>query len=285
MSEVKELLQKSNLDWKVMTEGLITTSGLLIPDFKAVVREDTMSVLSVRGEDYEVYQNEQLMQLLYDVSNKTGLQIHRGGSFGGGRKVFVQLKSDNLKLGNDTIEGYITGINSFDGSTSMAFGPSNKTISCQNTFFSAFREMTTKVRHTKNMIVKIDDICRDLDYIVKEEQEMFKHIVELSTMTFDDLMEENVIRSLFNIKKDVDLQDAEALSTVTVNKINQFYVDLNGEIKTKGNNAWGLFSGVTKYTTHSLNKGEAEKNEMSKMFGLYGRRERQIWDELVEMTH
>lgn len=137
MSEVKELLQKSNLDWKVMTEGLITTSGLLIPDFKAVVREDTMSVLSVRGEDYEVYQNEQLMQLLYDVSNKTGLQIHRGGSFGGGRKVFVQLKSDNLKLGNDTIEGYITGINSFDGSTSMAFGPSNKTISCQNTFFSS----------------------------------------------------------------------------------------------------------------------------------------------------
>ena len=87
MSEVKELLKKSNLDWNVTTEGLTTTSGLVVPDFKAVVREDTMNVLSVRGEDYEVYQNEQLMQLLYDVSNKTGLQIHRGGSFGGGKKV------------------------------------------------------------------------------------------------------------------------------------------------------------------------------------------------------
>ena len=282
MSEVKRLLGEAKLDWGVTTEKMTTISGLDVPDCKAVVREDTMKVLSVRGEDYEVYQNEQLMQLLYDISNKTGLSVHKGGSFDEGRKVYVQLKSDDLMLGKDKIEGYITGINSFDGSTSLAFGNTNRTMSCTNMFYSTFREMTSKVRHTKNMIIKIDDICKSLDYILEEEKEMFKHIVELSTMTFDDLMEDKVIRSLFNIKKEVDLEDVDSLSTVTRNKIDQFYVDLNGELTDKGNNAWGLFSGVTKYTTHSLNKGDSEKNEMSKMFGLFGKRERQIWNDLVE---
>lgn len=281
MSEVKRLLGEAKLDWGVNTEKMTTISGLDVPDCKAVVREDTMKVLSVRGEDYEVYQNEQLMQLLYDISNKTGLSVHKGGSFDEGRKVYVQLKSDDLMLGKDKIEGFITGINSFDGSTSLAFGNTNRTMSCTNMFYSTFREMTSKVRHTKNMSLKIDDICKSLDYILEEEKQIFKHIQELSTMTFDDLMEDKVLRSLFNIKQEVDLKDDEAVSTVTKNKIDQFYVDLNGELKDKGNNAWGLFSGVTKFTTHSLYKGDTNKSEMSKMFGMYGKRERQIWNELV----
>ena len=281
MSEVKRLLGEAKLDWGVNTEKMTTISGLDVPDCKAVVREDTMKVLSVRGEDYEVYQNEQLMQLLYDISNKTGLSVHKGGSFDEGRKVYVQLKSDDLMLGKDKIEGFITGINSFDGSTSLAFGNTNRTMSCTNMFYSTFREMTSKVRHTKNMSLKIDDICKSLDYILEEEKQIFKHIQELSTMTFDDLMEDKVLRSLFNIKQEVDLKEDEAVSTVTKNKIDQFYVDLNGELKDKGNNAWGLFSGVTKFTTHSLYKGDTNKSEMSKMFGMYGKRERQIWNELV----
>ena len=98
MSEVKRLLGEAKLDWGVNTEKMTTISGLDVPDCKAVVREDTMKVLSVRGEDYEVYQNEQLMQLLYDISNKTGLSVHKGGSFDEGRKVYVQLKKPMVLL-------------------------------------------------------------------------------------------------------------------------------------------------------------------------------------------
>ena len=115
-----------------------------------------------------------------------------------------------------------------------------------------------------------------------QEKDTFKQIVELSEMTFDDLMEDNVVRKLFNLKGDVDLKDAESLSTVTVNKINQFYVDLNGELKQKGKNRWGLMSGVTKYSTHSMFNNDTEKTEMSKMFGIAGRRDREVWSYLTE---
>jgi len=274
----------NNLDWKVRQEGVQTTSGIIIPEKMAIIREDTNKPLSIMADGYQPYQNHELIDLLNKVSNQTGMELKKCGLFGNGEKVFIQLKSDNLKLGKDKIEGYLTGVNSFDGSTSLAFGPSNVTISCMNTFFAAFRGLSTKVRHTKNMKLRIEDILKGLEGTLKEEKEMFKQIVQLSETRIGEDDVENVLRSLFNIKNDVDLEDDEELSTVTKNKIDRFYVDLNGELKGKGDNLWGLFSGVTKYTTHSMNKGNTDKNMENKMFGVYGERERTIFNQLVELV-
>jgi hypothetical protein len=56
---------------------------------------------------------------------------------------------------------------------------------------------------------------------------------------------------------------------------------LNGENNQKCDNLWGLFSGVTKYTTHSLTKND---NTQAKLFGTYGEREREIFTNLVELV-
>jgi phage/plasmid-like protein (TIGR03299 family) len=280
-NRVNQFLDRTGLNWKVRTEGLQTSSGIIIPDKIGIVREDDSTILGIHSNGYVPYQNDQMMELLFKVSQQTGLDVHRGGLFGGGRKVFVQLKSNDLTLGTDRIEGYVTGINSFDGSTSLSFGPSSKTISCQNTFFGVYKDLDSKVRHTKNMELKIDDICRQIEGVVEEEKNVFGSIVKMSETRFDDMIKDRVIKSLFNIEKNTDIKDIDALSSVTQNKLSRFYVDLNGEIQGKGDNLWGLFSGVTKYTTHSMGKGDNSEN---KMFGSYGNRERQIFKELVHLV-
>ncbi len=280
-SRVVEILNKANLNWNVKTEKVTTESGITLDGYSALVREDTNVPLSVRSESYYPYQNYDLVELLDRVSGLTGLSIHKGGFFGEGQKVFIQLKSNNLRIGNDRVEGYLTGINSFDGTTSLAFGPSNITISCQNKFFAAFREMQSKVRHTKNMVVKIDEICKRLEGILDEEKIVFDNILKLSETRFDDIIKDRVTRELFGINKDVDLKDMEAISGVTRNKLSRFYVDLNGELQGKGDNLWGLFSGITKYTTHSLTKND---NTEAKMFGVYGKRELSIFNKLTELV-
>lgn len=280
-SRVVEILNKANLNWNVKTEKVTTESGITLDGYSALVREDTNVPLSVRSESYYPYQNYDLVELLDRVSGLTGLSIHKGGFFGEGQKVFIQLKSNNLRIGNDRVEGYLTGINSFDGTTSLAFGPSNITISCQNKFFAAFREMQSKVRHTKNMVVKIDEICKRLEGILDEEKIVFDNILKLSETRFDDIIKDKVTRELFGINKDVDLKDMEAISGVTRNKLSRFYVDLNGELQGKGDNLWGLFSGITKYTTHSLTKND---NTEAKMFGVYGKRELSIFNKLTELV-
>ena len=280
-NRVSQFLDRTGLNWKVRTEGLQTSSGIIIHDKIGIVREDDSTILGIHSNGYLPYQNDQMMELLFKVSQQTGLDVHKGGLFGGGRKVYVQLKSNDLTLGTDRIEGYVTGINSFDGSTSLSFGPSSKTISCQNTFFGVYKDLDSKVRHTKNMELKIDDICRQIEGVVQEETNVFGSIVRMSETRFDDVIKDRVIKSLFNIERNVDIKDVDSLSTVTQNKLSRFYIDLNGELKEKGDNIWGLFSGVTKYTTHSMGKGDNSEN---KMFGTYGNRERQIFKQLVEMV-
>jgi hypothetical protein len=282
-SRVVEILNETNLNWNVKTEKVVTESGIVLDNFSALVREDTNEALSVRSESYYPYQNYELVELLDRVSGLTGLSIHNGGSFGGGKKVFIQLKSNNLRIGNDRVEGFLTGINSFDGSTSLAFGPSNITISCQNKFFASFRELQSKVRHTKNMVIKVDEICRSLEGVLDEEKIVFDNILKLSDTRFDDIIKDKVTRELFGITKDVDLKDMDSISGVTRNKLSRFYVDLSGELQGKGDNLWGLFSGITKYTTHSMGK-DMERNTENKMFGVYGKREKEIFNKLVELV-
>ena len=273
--------ENNDLNWTVRQEPVQTQSGIIIPGKMAIVRDDTNIPLSVMAESYQPYQNHEMIELLERVSNQTGMEIKRVGLFGDGEKVFIQLKSNDLKLGNDRVEGYLTGINSFDGSTSLAFGPSNVTISCTNSFFAAFRGLNTKVRHTKNMVIKIDEICRGLENVLEEEKQMFNNIIKLSETKVNKDNIDQVLRKLFNIGREVNLKDSEAISSVTSNKLSRFHIDLNGELQEKGDNLWGLFSGVTKYTTHSLSKSD---NTEKKMFGVYGNREREIFNDLVELV-
>ena len=287
---ITQLLDQTNLNWTVKESPIFTNfqdSVLPIADKKALIREDNHAILGLHSEGYVPFQNYEMLELLDKVSQQTGLPIHRGGLFGNGKKVFIQLQSHEFRIQNvggvwDTISGYVTGINSFDGSTSLSFGPSTKTISCQNTFFGAYKEMGTKIRHTKNMGVKIDEVCRRIEGVLVEERNNFDNIKRMSETSFEMNTLDSVIRTMFDLNRDVDLKDTDKLSGVTRNKLSRFYIDLNGELREKGNNVWGLMSGVTKYTTHSVIKGD---NSEKKMFGSTGNRERKIFSDLVEYTN
>jgi len=275
---IQEILKEVGLDWTVSKQKIVTEFGIDVSDYRAIVRDDIKKPLSVMGSKYQPYQNEELLKLLFEVSKKTGLSITNGGMFGDGQKVFIQLKTDDLKMTKgDRVEGYITGINSFDGSTSLGFGNSSVTISCQNTFFAAYREVDSKVRHTENMGVKVDLICKRLDVLVEEEKKLFKKIKRMSEVEMDSKVRDLVIRALFDVQDTLDL-NSEEISTRKRNDITRFESDLMGELKQKGENLWGLFSGVTKYTTHTVSKGTDSMEK--KLFGVYGKREREVFNTL-----
>ena len=279
-------LETIGLDWSVRTEGLVTTSGLET-DKIAVIRNDTNKIIGTHGSDYFPYQNSEMWELLNRLVETDGeLTIHKGGIFNDGRKVYIQLKSADLDINygtmKDTVKGFITGVNSFDGSTSFGFGNSNITISCQNKFWASYRQLT-KVRHTKNMVLRIEDILKDIQKSKQDEQIIFENIKRMSETRFTEKQKEETIKTLFNLHKDVDLLSYNEVSTRTKNNIERFYIDLQNEINEKGDSVWGLFSGVTKYTTHSLTKN-LENNDENKFFGVYGNRERTIFKDLLVMA-
>lgn len=272
----KEMLETTNLNWSVRPETMVSESGIIIPGKIAMIREDTSTVLGVHSNGYVPYQNIELMELLYKITQSTGLILHSAGTFGDGKKVWIQLKSDDLTLGNDTIKGYLSGINSFDGSTNLAFGNANLTISCMNSFWVGYRKLDAKLRHTASMKVRIEEILKNMDVLLENEKQIFNQIVRMNEIGITPKLKEMVKIRLFDLKKNYLTSE---LSKRKQNQIIKFEDDLNTEINDKGETLWGLFSGVTRFTTHTINK-DATKNMENKMYGRVGNAERSIFHDI-----
>ena len=274
------LLEQAGLNWSANKEVLQTQSGI-ITDSVAIVREDTQKILGVHKNSYEVFQNQQMADMLFQLSDKANLPIHSAGSLNGGAKVFIQLKTEDLNLSyGDKVKGYLTAVNSFDGSTSLAFGHSHLTISCQNTFFGAYRNLSSKIKHTKSMVIKIEDLIKDAEQIRIEEKANFETIKKLSEVQMSDKWVDEVLKGLFNVSLADVKEDADTISTRNKNNIIRFKDALAQETAYKGNTLWGLFSGVTKYTTHFIGDGK----EDTKMFGSVAQKERKLFEQFAEVV-
>ena len=274
------LLEQAGLNWSANKEVLQTQSGI-ITDSVAIVREDTQKILGVHKNSYEVFQNQQMADMLFQLSDKANLPIHSAGSLNGGAKVFIQLETEDLNLSyGDKVKGYLTAVNSFDGSTSLAFGHSHLTISCQNTFFGAYRNLSSKIKHTKSMVIKIEDLIKDAEQIRIEEKANFETIKKLSEVQMSDKWVDEVLKGLFNVSLADVKEDADTISTRNKNNIIRFKDALAQETAYKGNTLWGLFSGVTKYTTHFIGDGK----EDTKMFGSVAQKERKLFEQFAEVV-
>jgi phage/plasmid-like protein (TIGR03299 family) len=276
----KSILEQAGLNWSVKAERLVTAESNIETKNIAIVRSDNNAILGVHGDGYHPLQNSEMMEILDRISGKMGLPLHKGGYFNQGEKVYIQLKTQDLKVGTDKVKGYLTCVNSFDGSTSLAFGHSNLTISCQNTFFANYREMANKVRHTQRMHERIDIICMQIEDVLRAEQKIFQTITRMSEVQIHQKVRDMVLERILNLDKEERLADLSTLSTRKKNILSDLEVNIAGEVQDKGGNLWGLFSGITKYTTHGL-KGDSNEN---KLFGVYGRREREVFTELSQMV-
>lgn len=275
------LLEKAGLNWTANKEILQTSSGI-ITDSVAIVREDTQKILGVHKDSYEVFQNQQMAELLFELSQKADLPIHNAGLLGGGSKVFIQLKTDDLNLSyGDKVKGYLTAVNSFDGSTSLAFGHSTTTISCQNTFFGAYKGLGSKIKHTKSMIIKVDDLLRSAEKVRAEEKANFETIKKLSEVPMTDNWVDEVLKGLFAVSLEDVKTNAETVSTRNRNNIMRFRDALAQETAYKGKTMWGLFSGVTKYSTHMIGSDK----EDTKMFGSIAQKERRIFEQFASSVN
>jgi len=277
--EFQDILSEAGLNWNVRSETTKTKSGIIIPKQIALVRQDTEKVLGTHKETYCMYQNDELLELLFQVSRSTGRKLKGGGYFGDGEKVYFQLESESMNLNGDRIDGSITGVNSFDGSTALGFGNSNITISCRNTFFMAYKTLGTKFRHSATMRPKIEEVLKQITKLVEEEKQTFKTIERMANIRMDAAVKQLVTRMMFDVKEQMTAEEIKELSTRKKNNIIKFDRVVSGELSEKGDNLWGLFSGVTKYTTHEMKKGDNSEN---KLFGRTGTIERNIFNKLEE---
>jgi phage/plasmid-like protein (TIGR03299 family) len=259
--EIKTLLDRYKLNWKVEAMPLTLPSGTSTP-FYGLTRVDTEETFGTCKKGYQVFQNEQLAELVLRIGEKTGYEIHNGGRLQHGAHVYLQLKTgeiENIGENKDRVVGYATALNAHNGKLSVGWGHSNITISCQNTFYAAFKQLKNKARHTESMQKVIDEAMRDIDGVKETEKTIFETMYRMATAPVQEKTFAEVVKSVVGVDITQTTEERRKNnSTFALNRMTELLTCISREQKQKGATHWGLFSGVTKYTSHVLTVPDRE---------------------------
>lgn len=269
MIDYKALANQHGLGWDVKKAPLVIAHPVenIETPYVGIMREDTKEVFQSVKNSYSPFQNDELFALADAIACEVNLPIKKAMSIDGGRKVIVQLESYSIKnvgKNKDTIENYVTVLNSHDGSSSLRWGTSRFTISCKNQFHAMSRELKNHARHTKNMRSRVDESVREIRKLMSYQERLNEATYQLSEINIgkDDIYE------FINRLIDVDLtMDVEKLQHEyhgrRLNRAHALEDAILEQCHEKGLNAWGLWEGVTYYTTHKARS----QSEYSKING------------------
>jgi phage/plasmid-like protein (TIGR03299 family) len=252
---VAALLDKYGLKWTVSKQPFILPTGEET-GFYGVVRDDNRKTFSTCKDQYVPFQNSELAELLIRIADKARYEIHSGGAFNGGAKVYLQLNTGNeiKNLGENktTVKGYVTGINSHDGSTSLKWGAVNFTVCCRNTFAMANKALQQSARHSKTIHDRVEASIRQITGIADAEKAIFDQFIKLSEVPVTKANIASIVRDITEVDILVPKGQQKDVSTYAMNRSEDLLRSISAEMKSKGETLWGLFSGVTHYTSHVI---------------------------------
>lgn len=289
IEQVSDILDRFGLRWSVSKQPLFLPDGEETP-YLAVVRDDNKQVFTTCKAGYTPYQNSELAELLVRISEKTGYDIHSGGIFNGGGKVYIQLSTGNeiadLGKNRTKVKGYVTGINGHDGTTSLKWGSVNFTICCENTFAAAKGSLQNTARHTNSIHDRVETSIREIVSVTKVEQTIFDTFIKLSEIpaTKDNI--KAIVKSVTGVDVDTPRSKAEDIySTYAVNRSGEMLQSIGSEMAVKGETLWGLFSGVTHYTSHVMPTPKRENARLeSKYVGNGANIDNDVYESIVKMA-
>ena len=256
MLSTQQILQQNGLNWNVVKKPLLyagectidANNGLHSTDYYGIVREDTGEVFATVKEAYTPTQNYTIIETMQEIAGQNNLEIVKAMPFNEGRKVMVQMKRPNnhVVIGGQDTEQYIYAINSHDGSSSLKFGFMNTVIFCQNQFGWLNSNAISGYRHTQSIQNKVKELPAIINFTSEEEK-----IANLQRFS-DQSATPTLVNDLIDYLTKTDRLDLHA-SDISSRKQNMIY-DMAHCIDTEmhriSHTKWGVFNGITKYTTH-----------------------------------
>lgn len=219
-------------------------------DYKVVIRNDNSQVLSVMKDSYEPLYNRELERITEEMMKISGFELDSYREFKDGRIVLSNLhntKGDTVLFGKK-IEDYLILGSSHDGSYPFFIGTAMVNVWCQNQFSKISR--LTKVRHTASAEVKRGELLHSLDIYFSQREKMYEDITNFQKVSIPEELRKEVLARILDISRE-DL----LLDKLTTQKLTQLGMLRNAyeiEAAEYGHNAYALFNGATRYTTHLL---------------------------------
>lgn len=250
-NKVNEILVAHNLDFRIEKEQLLSATGKPTP-FYGLFNNKTGECINSVKEGYTVSQNDEVVELVLEGMQGFGeLSVSKAGALNGGRKVFIQLGIEGMSLvGEERIKRYVTIIDSNDGSTGLSVGIGELVMSCQNQFFKFYKSGQSKLRHTASLTQRIKELPYLIEMALSESLKLTETYKQFQSTPVTRALADEMVKYILGFDKNMSIKADSELSTRSRNAMETLYNHIEKETNQKGLNMFGLFSGVTSWTTH-----------------------------------
>jgi len=264
---------KTELNWEVSKNNvqiLDLNGSPLISDGKplvstkhnAIIRSDNNSILSIKSKSYSPPSIAEFKERANEIHEITGFELMEFEELNGGATVLAYFKNTkkNFEIAGHKMQRYMVIGNSYNGLTSFFVGSSDIYLRCTNAFSYLHKAM--KVRNSKNSKQRRDTLMREIEIYYNGSK-------KLHTMynRFGDRIVSNDLKQDIALKV-LGLEDKEEIGTNMQNKLNQLMANIHSECSELGDNLWGVFNGITWYTSHEMNsKTQLENQVTGNIFG------------------
>lgn len=264
----------NTLSWDI-EQSKIYTNNKQVNGYKAIYRNDNQAILNIAKKSYTPASNELFMKMVEQLREMTGFELAGFSEYQGGRKTLGFLKNpDNIKIADWEAEDYLLVGNSHDYSTGFFVGTSNKLIRCSNAFSIISKQNV--VQHTKSLKLRLDQLIAYYTAYIVEKQNVIDQFEE-----WNEIQMTSELKEMF-LEKLLDIEDKKQCSTRKFNTLAEINIAIDREVNAMGNNLFGLFNGITFYTTHMLKQKESIfGNAMGRGFNL----NQKAYNELQAITH
>lgn len=290
--KVNEILTNHGLDFRILKVPMFGESNERILGEEFIKRHEskyfgllnckTNEIINTVKEGYTVSQNSEVVELVLKGMETFGskLTVQKAGSLNGGRKVYIQLAIEGeSKVGFDTIKRFVTIIDSNDGSTGLSIGIGDLTMSCQNQFFKFYKKGEAKFKHTATIADKLKTIPMLIELALSNSLKQVEMYNQFQSTEVSKNLANQLVKAILGYDRVYTSMDIlSKKSTASINIMDKLYVNIEREMLDKGQNMWGLHSGVTRFTTHEISspKRENAKIESSLLGSAYNMNQKSL---------
>lgn len=250
---------KIDFDVETMPLSYLNAEGqhATLNGVKGMRRVDTLEALegvSV-GNRYKVIQTASYADIGDRIVRDNKLEFVNGGMMKGGRVSFLQAKfPDSIRVlqSDDTVEKYLTFVNSFDGSSPFYILPTMLRIVCTNQFAAlatSARADGLRIRHTISSVERVKQADEALLEMMGAYRSIELKINSLAVTPFSDKMMDTATRKLFSVKPDVLEVDIASRTLNNMGKVRELFETGIGLDQWRGT-AWSAFNSCTEFSDH-----------------------------------
>ena len=257
MKSTEEILVENGLNWDVIKKPLFTYDlnendgfhEVNDTPYYGIVREDTGELFTTVKEGYTPTQNHVIIDTMRKIAGDNDLEIVKAIPINGGRKILVQMAKPNniVTIGDQKTEQYIYAINSHDGTSALKFGFMNQVIFCANQFTWLNSNGLKGYVHKQSIQNKVNNLPEILNFDDQDSK-----VAKLHEMSFKRVNQEQLTQ-LIDYLTGMDSTQygwADKYTTRKMNIRDHLNMCISRETSRLGQNKWGLFNGVTMFTTH-----------------------------------